>query len=103
MTGSENQHLDYLLDLLENGIPVDGRHPGMVNLTPEQQKQFLKLHADDKKNNPPLPPVEKKQLEILKNLIVHGTPLDSRHPGCVNLAPDQKKHLIEIERKQDRA
>lgn len=33
---------------------------------------------------------------------MHGTPLDSNHPGCINLAPDHKKHLIEIERKQDR-
>lgn len=102
MTNKENEELDYLLEQLEHGIPVDGRHPGMVNLTPEQQQQFIDLHEADRINSPPLRPDQKKQLDILKNLVVHGTPLDSNHPGCINLAPDHKKHLIEIERKQDR-
>ena len=56
MSTQENRDLDNLLKLLENGIPIDGRHPGMINLTPEQQQQFLKLHDADKLNNPPLPP-----------------------------------------------
>jgi len=74
--------------LLETGIPVDGSHPGMVNLTPEQQWQFLKLFETDQVNNPTLTLDQRKKLDILKNLIVHGTPLDSSHPGCVNLCPD---------------
>ena len=28
MTKAEDKELDKLLDLLENGIPIDGRHPG---------------------------------------------------------------------------
>ena len=88
MTDAQNNELDKLLDLLENGIPIDGRHPGMANLTPEQQQQFLKLFDADKLNNPPLPPDKKRQLDILKNLIAHGTPLDSKHPGVINLTPD---------------
>ena len=35
MSAKQDADLDKLLDLLENGIPIDGRHPGMVNLTPE--------------------------------------------------------------------
>ena len=87
---------------MENGIPIDGRHPGMVNLTPEQQQEFIKLHEQDRLQNPPLPPDQYKLLDIMKNVIVHGQPLNSKHPGVVNLCPDQKKHLVEIEKKQDR-
>ena len=36
MTSRENKELNELLYLLENGIPVDGGHPGMANLTHEQ-------------------------------------------------------------------
>ena len=36
MSTQENRDLDNLLKLLETGIPIDGRHPGMINLTPEQ-------------------------------------------------------------------
>ena len=74
----------------------------MVNLTPEQQQQFLKLLEADRLNSPPLKPGQKKQLDILKNLIVHGTPLDSNHPGVAHLSPDQKRDLISLERKEDR-
>lgn len=35
MTLDEDSELDYLLDQLENGVPIDTDHPGMVNLTPE--------------------------------------------------------------------
>ena len=33
---------------------------------------------------------------------MHGTPLDSNHPGVVNLSPKQRNDLISLERKQDR-
>ena len=102
MTRGEEKDLDKLLDLIENGIPVDGRHPGMVNLTPDQQQQFLKLYEADCLNKPPLPPDKKKALNKLKDLIVHGIPLDSNHPGVVNLSPKEKQDLIRIEQKQDR-
>ena len=44
MSIDEIRYLDDLLNLLENGIPVDERHPGMVNLTPEQQRLFAALN-----------------------------------------------------------
>lgn len=104
MSPDENHDLDHLLDLLERGTPIDGRHPGMINLTPEQQKQFINtlIHHADKNNRPALNLDQKNQLNNLKNLIVHGIPLDSRHPGCINLAPNQKNNLIAIENRQAR-
>jgi len=48
----------------------------------------LKLYEADQLNSPPLPPDKKKLLNKLKDLIVHGIPLDSRHPGVVNLSPN---------------
>lgn len=74
----------------------------MVNLTPEQQQQFLKLYEADQLNSPPLPPDKKKLLNKLKDLIVHGIPLDSRHPGVVNLSPNQYQALTDLEKKLDR-
>ena len=35
MQPDQQAELAALLDLMKNGVPVDGRHPGMVNLTPE--------------------------------------------------------------------
>ena len=102
LSAKEESDLAKLLDLIENGIRVDGRHPGMVNLTPEQQQQFLKLYEADQLNSPPLPPDKKKLLNKLKDLIVHGIPLDSRHPGVVNLSPSQYQALTELEKKLDR-
>ena len=34
---NENQlkELENLLDLIANGVPIDGNHPGMANLTPK--------------------------------------------------------------------
>ena len=97
---NENQlkELEDLLDLMENGIPIDGNHPGMANLTPKlQQPQFLKLLEDDKLNK--LSPSQMNDLDNLKNLVVHGIPLNSNHPGVVNLSPDQKKDLQAMEKK----
>ena len=36
LTSGEGKELDKLLNLIEDGIKVDGRHPGMINLTPPQ-------------------------------------------------------------------
>ena len=34
-------------------------------------------------------PDEKAEEDHIKNLIVHGTPLDLSHPGIEHLSPDQ--------------
>ena len=47
MSDGQNKELDNLLDLLENGIPIDGNHPGMANLTRDQQKHFIALLEAD--------------------------------------------------------
>jgi hypothetical protein len=59
----------------------------------------LKLYEADQLNSPPLPPDKKNLLNKLKDLIVHGIPLDSRHPGVANLSPNQLKTLIDLEKK----
>ena len=59
----------------------------MVNLTPKlQQPQFHILFDGDLENKLNTPQI--KKLDDLKNLIVHGKPLDSNHPGVINLSPD---------------
>ena len=36
---------------------------------------------------------EKNELDKLKNLIVHGKPLNEKHPGSINLTPAQLAKL----------
>lgn len=74
----------------------------MVNLSPQQQQEFIELYNADKCSGPRLKADRKQVLNDLKNQIVHGIPLNSKHPGVINLCPDQKRHLIAIEKKQSR-
>ena len=62
----------------------------------------MQLLGADKLNAPPLSAEQRNELDYLKNLIVHGIPLNSKHPGVVNLSPNQRRHLITLENKQDR-
>ena len=46
-----------------------------------------------------LRPEAKKNLDDLKNKIVHGKPLDVNHPGMANLTPSQQTNINSLLRK----
>ena len=46
-------------------------------------------------------PKEAQFEEELKNLIVHGTPLDATHPGIINLSPLQEDQLNRLIHQRD--
>ena len=104
MSKSQKHDMEILLDIIENGDPIDGQHKGMINLTIDQSKQFNKLYSNHQQSgNAPHSSNMSKKLSEFLNQIVHGIPLNSKHPSVINLAPDQKRHLKAIEKKQGRS
>ena len=45
-------------------------------------------------------PEEKARLGQLKDLLTHGQPLDSNHPGINNLTENEKEKLKDLEDKE---
>ena len=44
LSPEQKKQLSKLQEKLRDGIPLDERHPGMVNLTPRQQDRLRKLN-----------------------------------------------------------
>ena len=77
-------------EVVELTVPLtfDPTHPGAVNLSPIQLEQLKKLaHMEDEGMY--LTPAQRDELESLLDLLENGTPVDGRHPGMVNLTPEQ--------------
>ena len=70
------------------GIPLDEKHPDVLNMAPFELKRFKELERvrDDRD----LEPEEKKEMTILQEKLKSGNPIDERHPGMVNLTPIQQ-------------
>ena len=69
---------------------VDESHPGFYNLNPEQQVRFVD-HLKAGRGGRDLTGQEQRDMDKLKELVVHGVPLDENHPGFVGLDPYQKE------------
>lgn len=101
LRAQDQDELGKLIDKILDGIPVDEKHPGAKkNLTRPENDALKDLIKAEQKQ--PLEPAQDKKLKDLKNKIVHGKPLDSSHPGIVNLSPTQKQELKGLENKDNK-
>ena len=98
LTEEEQKQLADLLNKVANGHPLDATHPGVNNLSPDQQKELAELlrKADSGEG---LTPEEKARLGQLQEIMAHGQPLDSHHPGIENLTEHEKDKLAALEDK----
>ena len=71
-----------------------------MNLSPDQNARLVKLE-DKQARAEALSPAEKAELAQYKNLIAHGKPVNSSHPGVANLTEEEFKLLKNLEKKAD--
>ena len=66
----------------------------------EEKKNLLNIEKKQDRVQP-LTPQEEEGLGDFKELIAHGQPIDSNHPGFVNLTENMKDKLKEFEARPD--
>lgn len=71
-----------------------------MNLSPDQKTRLVTLQ-DKQARAEALSPAEKAELAQYKNLIAHGRPVNSSHPGVANLTEEEFKLLKNLENRAD--
>ena len=71
-----------------------------MNLSPDQKARLLRLEAMQSRAEV-LSPEEEAELGRYKNLIAHGRPVNSTHPGVANLTEEEFKLLKKLEDKAE--
>ena len=96
LTSEQRKQMDDLKNLIVHGTPLDSKHPGVLNLSPDQKRHLIAMEKKQSRSQP-LRPAEEEKLGQYKTLIAHGQPIDSSHPGMVNLTEHEKDKFIEFE------
>ena len=63
-----------------DGIPLDSKHPGIINLSPDQKRDLINLEKKIARGQTLSVP-EQKNFNQYTSLIANGKPVDSSHPG----------------------
>ena len=82
---------------MQNGRPLDNRHPGYKKLPSKAQDEFDQLNDQKKKNGGRLPRQETEDFDKLAAAIqLDQGPPSMSHRGVPNLIPEDKEKLNDI-------
>lgn len=97
MTPEELDCLQNVQNLLQNGRPLNHRHPGYRKLPPQDREDYDNLIKQKKQNGGTLLPSEKDKLEKLAAAIqLESGPADLNHRGVPSLQPDDLDKFKDI-------